>query len=193
MSNGMYQERSVRFIENHDELRAIIAFGRERSLAAAVILATIPGLRLFHDGQLEGRRIRQPIQLVREPKEAADAEIMKFYDRLLMVGKAAAFHEGEWRLIEVSQAGEGNKSHHNLLAWLWHYAEQRKIVVVNYSPNPVQGWLKLPLPLKTMGEVVLRDELTGLTYARDANDVVRQRLYIDLSPYHAQILDMAAT
>jgi glycosidase len=190
MSNGVCQERSARFTENHDEPRAVTAFGRECSLAAAVIMATLPGLRLFHDGQLEGQRIRLPVQLVREPKEATDTEVRQFYDRLLKVINQSAFHEGEWRLIEISPAGESNKSHHNLLAWSWYYAEQYKIVVVNYSPNPAQGWLKLPLPLKTTGGILFRDELTGLTYTRDADEIVKQGLYLDLSPYHAQILDM---
>ena len=43
-------------------------------------MATVPGLRLFHDGQLEGRRIHLPIQLVREPEETYDAEILHFYE-----------------------------------------------------------------------------------------------------------------
>ena len=190
MSNARYQERSARFIENHDEPRAVTAFGRERSLAAAVVLATVPGLHLFHDGQLEGKRIRLPIQLVREPREAADAEVMQFYDRLLKVVNQSAFHNGEWSLIEVSQAGEDNKSHHNLLAWFWHHAKQRKIVVVNYSPSPGQGWLKLPLPLKTPGRIMFHDELTGVTHTRDTEEMSRQGLYVNLDPYHAQILDV---
>jgi hypothetical protein len=190
MSNGVCQERSAHFIENHDEPRAVTAFGRERSLAAAVIIATLPGLRLFHDGQLEGHRIRLPVQLVREPKETTDTEVRQFYARLLKVINQPAFHEGEWRLIEASQACERSESHRSLLAWLWHYAEQHKIVVVNYSPNPAQGWLKLPLPLKTTGGILFRDELTGLTYTRDTDEIVKQGLYLDLSPYQAQILDV---
>ena len=39
-----YQDKSVRFLENHDEDRAIVKFGRERSMAAAVIISTIPGI-----------------------------------------------------------------------------------------------------------------------------------------------------
>ncbi len=190
-TDDSYQQRSARFIENHDEPRAIVAFGRERSLAAAVILATLPGLRFFHDGQLEGRRIRLPVQLVREPKEVTDPEIMRFYDRLLAICNAPAFHEGGWGLLEASQAGEGNESHHNLLAWFWRYAEQLKIVVVNYSPNPAQGRLKLPLPLEAIDRVAFRDELTGVAYSQDAKEVSIQGLYIDLAPYHALILDMA--
>lgn len=191
MMDDLYQQRSARFIENHDELRAMVAFGRERSLAAAVVLATVPGLRLFHDGQLEGRSIRLPIQLVREPKEADDPEIRRFYHQLLAVCSAPAFHRGEWTLVEPSQAWVGNESHRSLLTWCWRYAEQVKLAVVDYSPNRAQGWLKLPLPLEKVGRVVFRDELTGTTYLRDAGELRSQGLYVDLSPWQAHIWDVA--
>ncbi len=42
-----HQGRMTRFLENHDEERAVSAFGRARSLAAAVIMTTVPGLRLY--------------------------------------------------------------------------------------------------------------------------------------------------
>ncbi|MDP3936849.1 MAG: alpha-amylase family glycosyl hydrolase, partial [Deltaproteobacteria bacterium] len=63
-SQGGRAARWVRFIENHDEARATAAFGRERSLAAATAALTLPGLRLIHDGQMEGRRARLPVQLL---------------------------------------------------------------------------------------------------------------------------------
>ncbi len=188
LADDSYQRRSARFIENHDEPRAVVAFGRERSLAAAAILATFPGLRFFHNGQLEGRRIHLPVQLVREPEEPDDPEIMSFYDRLLAVCNAPAFHEGEWGLIEVNQAGD--ESHRNLLAWSWRYAEQFKVVVVNYSPNSAQGRLKLPLPLETTDTIVFRDELTSTVCTQDMKEVSSQGLYIALSPYHSFILDV---
>lgn len=190
MIDDLYQRYSVHFIENHDEPRACAVFGRERSLAAAVVLATVPGLRLFHDGQFEGRRIRLPIQLVREPEEATDSEIMRFYNRLLAVCNTPAFYEGEWRLMEATQAWEGNESHHNLLTWSWRYSKQLKVVVVNYSPSPAQGRLKLPLPLEDIARVVLRDELTDTAYVRNADELRSQGLYIDLGPWRAHILDV---
>ncbi len=191
MTDDLYQQRSVHFIENHDELRAVVAFGRQRSLAAAVVLATVPGLRLFHDGQLQGRSIRLPIQLGCEPKEADDPEITRFYERLLSVCSTPAFHEGEWTLIERSQAWDGNESHRNLLTWCWRYSKQVKLIAVNYSPNQAQGWLKLPMPFEKMGKVVLRDELNGVTYIRDADELRSQGLYVDLGPWQAHILDVA--
>jgi hypothetical protein len=189
MADSGYQAHSVRFIENHDEPRAAVAFGRERSLAAALIIATIPGLRLFHDGQLEGRRISLPVQLVREPGEAVDREMVQFYERLLRITSASVFHEGEWRLLPVSRAWEGNESYHNLLAWFWRSARIFKVVVVNYSANQSQCRLLLPLSSEITEHIIFKDELTGTVYVRDAAEVGRQGLYVDLKPYYAHILD----
>jgi glycosidase len=53
-------ERLLRFIENHDEPRAAATFGAGHARAAAVIMSTLPGARLYHDGQLEGAREQLP-------------------------------------------------------------------------------------------------------------------------------------
>lgn len=45
-----YQQKLLRFIENHDEPRAAATFSLERERAAAVTMATLPGARLFHEG-----------------------------------------------------------------------------------------------------------------------------------------------
>jgi len=187
-----YQQHSIHFIENHDEPRAVTAFGLERSLAAGIVMATIPGLRFFHDGQLEGRRIHLPVQLVREPEEADEPGVVRFYDRLLKICNDPAFHEGEWRLVEVGQGWEGNETHHNLLAWFWRYEEQIKIVVVNYSPDQAQAWLQLPLSLQKTESMILRDELNDATYVRDTEELRHRGLYIDLNPWHAHSFDLSA-
>src|SRR4051812_17824616 len=67
-----YQQRLARFIENHDEERAVTVFGRPRSCAAAVLALTLPGMRLLHEGQLAGRARRVPVQLGRRLDEVAD-------------------------------------------------------------------------------------------------------------------------
>ena len=53
-----YQERLIRFIENHDEPRAAATFGAAQARAAAVVMSTLQGARLYHDGQLDGVRTR---------------------------------------------------------------------------------------------------------------------------------------
>ena len=55
-----YQQRLLRFVENHDEARAAATFPAARGRAAAVVAATVPGVMLLHHGQLEGARGAAP-------------------------------------------------------------------------------------------------------------------------------------
>ena len=90
-----YQDKLVRFIENHDEPRAAATFG-PRARAAAVVAATLPGARLYHDGQLEGRRTHIPVFLARGPEEAPDEDLRAFYAELLSLearGRVAAVRD----------------------------------------------------------------------------------------------------
>lgn len=126
-----YQSRSVRFIENHDEKRAAEAFGAQKSLAAAAVAATIPGLRFFHEGQAEGRKVHTPIQLCRGPLEKTDAGIRNFYDSLLKTIDQPVFHEGRWELLDTPSP--------DLLAWRWELNSRFTTIVVNYSQAVFKG------------------------------------------------------
>jgi glycosidase len=53
-----FQDKLARFLENHDEPRAAATFGPGAHEAAAIITYLTPGLRFFHHGQFEGRRVR---------------------------------------------------------------------------------------------------------------------------------------
>ena len=97
-----YQERMVRFIENHDEPRAAAAFTDGKDRAAAVMILTLPGARLLHEGQFEGWRVRLPVFLGRRPAEPVDHDLAAFYDRLLKATRSDLFRNGEWRLCERS-------------------------------------------------------------------------------------------
>ena len=88
-----YQRGLVRFIENHDEPRAAAAFG-PRARAAAVVMSTVPGARLYHDGQFEGRRTKIPVFLARGPVEPVDEDLRAFYARLVGI------EVSDWRLEE---------------------------------------------------------------------------------------------
>src|SRR5260221_2762733 len=94
-----YQRRMVRFVENHDEARATASFGMEKSLAAATIIATLPGARMIHDGQLQGRKVRVPVQLGRRPDEAPLEAIAAFYRKLMPEVMQAPYHEGTFMML----------------------------------------------------------------------------------------------
>src|SRR5262245_37383068 len=72
-----YQNKLARFLENHDEPRAATAFPPGVHQAAAVITFLSPGLRFFHQGQLQGRRKRISPHLCRGPAEPVDQELQQ--------------------------------------------------------------------------------------------------------------------
>ena len=130
------QSRYVRFTENHDELRAVNAFGRERSMAASLIAYALPSMRLLHQGQIEGRKIRAPLQLKRIADEPVDSEIQKFYTTLLTALSSDALHYGKWALLGVEGA-------QTVFSWLWELGMNRAFICVNYASREAVCSIKL--------------------------------------------------
>ena len=63
-----YQQKSARFLENHDEPRAAATFTDDVHQAAAVLTYLSPGLRFFHQGQLQGWPKKVSVHLCRGPE-----------------------------------------------------------------------------------------------------------------------------
>ena len=159
-----YQERLLRFIENHDEPRAAPTFG-ERARAAAVVMSTIPGGRLYHDGQFDGYRTHIPVFLARGPVEEADPRLRLFYSRLV------GLEVSEWRLLEVYD-------HDDLLAWSF----KDHLVVVNFGPTDAWGRVQVAVD----GE--LTDLLTGALYERSGAE-----LQVSLRPWGAHVFSQSSS
>ncbi len=177
-----FQEKLIRFIENHDEARAAAAFPTEKSRAAAVTIATLPGAKLFHDGQFEGRIIRVPVQLGRRPAEPLNEEIRAFYQKLIHVISERGFREGEWRLCEQN-GWPDNTSYRNLVAWCWRAEKDRCLVAVNFSGLRSQGRARLLWNDLAGRSWRLIDAFTGEVYEREGNEMLDPGLYIDLLPW----------
>ena len=48
------QSHFARFLENHDEPRSMSVFGKQRLLSAATLMGTLPGMRFYFEGEVEG-------------------------------------------------------------------------------------------------------------------------------------------
>jgi hypothetical protein len=177
-----YQAKLVRFIENHDEPRASAAFSRGKEEVAAIAAATLPGARLFHEGQFEGRMVRPPVFLARRPEERPNEELVSFYQGLLRAVDDPLFHEGEWSLCRCT-GWPDNPSFRNLLAWRWEQGEDRAIVVVNISGAPAQGRVHLPWGDLHESAWRLHDYLSDAGYDRDGIEMGEQGLYVGLEPW----------
>jgi len=177
-----YQAKLVRFIENHDETPAAAAFPGGKEEAAALTAATIPGVRLFHEGQFEGRTVRTPVFLGRRAEEHPNEELRNFYERLLETVDDPLFHEGDWTLC-YSTGWPDNPSFRNLVAWCWERDEDRAIVVVNLSGAPAQGRVHLPWGDLEEGAWRLHDRLSDTVYDHNGGEMREQGLYVGLEPW----------
>ena len=186
-----YQSRLARFMENHDEPRAAATFARGMHAAAAVITYLSPGLRFFHQGQLEGRRKHVAPHLVRAPVEPVDGTIQQFYDGLLAVLRQPVLREGQWRLLEGTPAWDGNWTSECVIAWSWEAQDgQRRLIAVNYAGNQSQCYVRLPFPELSGCTVRLEDLMGPARYDRDGNDLVSGGLYLDLPPWSYHVFEM---
>jgi hypothetical protein len=175
-----YQSRLARFVENHDEPRAMQAFWPERSPAASTLALTLTGLRLLHEGQLEGRRVKLSVHLGRRPQEAPDAATEEHYRRLLAALAQEVFHLGDWRQVEPREAWAGNPSHQNFVASLWTFGEEIRLAAVNLSADRAQCYLPLDLSALAGRAWVLGDHLSDARYERDGGSLNSPGLYLDV-------------
>jgi hypothetical protein len=182
-----YQDKLVRFIENHDEPRAASIFSPARERAAAVTITTLPGARLFHEGQFEGRKIKLPVFLGRRPDEPVDADLQAFYQTLLDADFLEGLRAGSWRLCGRT-GWPDNPSFRNLVAWSWHSAQEHRLIVVNLSNAPAQGMVRLPWEDLPSSRWQVTDLFTGQGYEHDGNEMYYPGLYVDLPPWGFHIL-----
>jgi hypothetical protein len=194
--NGGFQAHLARFIENHDEQRAVAAFGPKRSRAAAVLVATLPGLRLFHQGQFAGRRVKVPVQLRRCPLEGPDGELEGFYRRLLHTTSRELFHKGQWRCLQPRTAWPGNGSWRSIIAYTWRLAgAEAALVAVNLSEHRSQARIALTWPGWGGKSWLLRELLDQgsnppSVYHRDGDTLLSEGLYVELEPFSYHLLSV---
>jgi len=183
-----YQQRLVRFIENHDEATSADVLGIERSRPAAVMICTLPGATLLHDGQFVGRRVKLPVQLGRQPHEPVNEELRAFYGLLLNETRAPIYQMGEWWLFTVTAVKE-NGMHENLIAYGWRSGDERRLIVVNLSTKRAQGHVELEDGWPEVGDSDwhLTDALNGDRYVRQGDLLENMGLYVDLPAYGAHI------
>jgi hypothetical protein len=175
-----FQNKLLRFIENHDEPRAAAIFSSAKERAAAVATYTLPGARLYYEGQLEGRKVRVPVFLDRRPNEPVDHELHDFYAKLLAAANQPLFHDGAWNLCERS-GWPDNPSFQNVVAWSWQKNDDRRLIAVNLSDSPSQALIRTPWTAGQTWDLI--DVLSNVTYRRDGNDMASRGLYLELAPW----------
>jgi hypothetical protein len=181
-----YQQKLLRFVENHDEPRAASTFSPDKERAAAVTMATLPGGRLFHEGQFVGRKIRPPVFLGRRPEEPSNHELQAFYTTLLEAINSPVFRDGQWTLCERT-GWPDNASFQNLVAWAWEKDDEHFLIIVNLSDSTVQSRVRIPWRDLTGKAWRLSDALSGAIYDRDGDEMLAPGLYVEVGPWSSNL------
>lgn len=192
-ADAAHQARLVRFLENHDEARAASVFPRGVHEAAAIVTYLTPGLRFFHQGQLEGFQKHISVHLCRGPQEAVDPHLQSFYAGLLNVLKHPTLRHGTWQLLPCAPAAPGDDSWQHMLAWVWQDAAGPPVVVaVNHAPGAGRCFLPVP-DARSPGQV---GQIVTLLSSPDDTHVVpdwpAEGLSVDLPPWGYSVLALRA-
>jgi len=171
--------RQVHFVENHDEARAVEAFGAERSLAAAAISLLIPGASLLYEGQLAGWHVKTPVQLGRWLEEATDLLIEPFYRALLGEASQPIFRDGCFTPLD----GTGEA----VLAFVWTMGDDWRLVVVNYAAHASQVTITLPDGLFQAPLLSAREVFSGASVAKGEEGRAGAPFTLDLAAYGVQV------
>jgi len=177
-----YQQKLVRFIENHDEPRAAATFSPEKARAAAVATLTLPGTKLLHEGQMEGMKVRLPVFLRRCPEEPVDRDLQSFYRHLMKAIDRDTFRNGEWQRCERS-GWPDNQRCLNILAWCWKGNDERYLIVINFSQDAAQARVHLTWDEVRIGQWRLNDAISGCSYERSGNEMRETGLYVGLKAW----------
>jgi glycosidase len=187
-ANAATQSQTARFLENHDEPRAAATFGPAKLESVATLIATLPGMRFYHHGQLDGRKIHLPIPLAVAAPEKPDSATRTFYERILQLSNDPVFHSGQWRLLDVSSAGDD--SSRNLVAYQWLSASARKIVIVNLAGAVSQGRVHILDGLSSALQYTFLDQLYGVSYLRSGAEIASSGLYVRLDAFRAHLFSV---
>lgn len=190
-----YQDKLARFLENHDEPRAVATFSWDVHQAAAMVTFLTPGLRFFHQGQLAGFSKHISPHLRRGPEEPVDDLVQQFYGRLLDLLYEPLLRQGNWQLLPCTSAWDGNGTWDNFIAFTWQGSGQQYVLVtVNFAPHSGQCRVLLPFQ-ESAGRIVrLEDKLSTVVYERDKGEIVASGLFLDLPGwgyhvFHVSLLD----
>jgi hypothetical protein len=188
LHSGTEQGHFARFLENHDEPRRPEVISNDRLSAVGTLMGTLPGMRFYHQGELEGRRIRLPVTLRVAADEPPDPFSMAFFRKILSLSREDVFHDGTWNMLEVT--AEGYTSPAGLLVYEWRSEKAWKIIAVNMAAGASQGRVRLGERVSPAQQYIFFDELNDVRYDRSGQELRDVGLFVRLEGFQAHIFNI---
>lgn len=184
-----YQNHLTRFLENHDEARRAAAFSAERLASVGTLMGTLPGMRLYHQGELEGARIHLPITLRMAADEPSDPHAAAFFAKILRITEEDVFHRGAWSLLTAAR--EGDAPPDGLIVYEWRSENSWKVIAVNLKGQASQGRVRFAGRSLSAKEYVFYDQLNDVRYVRAGDEVRGAGLFVRREAFQAHIFDVS--
>jgi hypothetical protein len=172
-----------RFLENHDDNRAVEHFGYSitKTNAAGLATYTLPGMRFFFQDQWLGYQNKLDVHLRRAKSEGQKDEAVNLYNKLFPIVSDNVFKNGSWTNLGLS----GDDSW-RLMAWRWSSSNKKVLVVVNYSEVTAGGNVVVS-DVSGSGTVTIKELLSGASYERNASEMKSSGLTVIVDAWSAQI------
>ena len=180
-----WDDHQCRFLENHDDNRAVEAFGGSvtKSLAAALATYTLPGMRFFFQDQWYGYKNKLDVHLRRSKKEDKSTEAETLYNKLIPIIQDETFKNGEWTNLSITGSDAWR-----LMAWKWvnNTTGEKRLIVVDFSEVKAGGNVVLS-DVSGSGSIKIKELLSDTEYERDADALRSSGLGVIIDPWSAQI------
>jgi Alpha amylase, catalytic domain len=184
-----YQNRLARFLENHDEHRCMEVFGKNRLSSVGALMGTLPGMRFYHQGELEGISTYLPITLRMPAPQPPDPGVSTLFDQILRVTTEDVFHNGAWNLLGISPDTDATSA--NLVAYEWRSEKAWKVIAVNLTGRASQGRIRFDGRPLAAPEYVFYDELNEARYLRTGDELRRLGLFVRRDGFGAHLFDVS--
>jgi hypothetical protein len=182
------QSHQARFLENHDEPRSADVFGTRRLPSVGTLMGTVPGMRFYYQGELEGCEPHLPITLRTPANAPPDEFCLEFYSKILNLSNDDAFHHGHWRLLPIWP--ENDSSSANIITYEWRTGNSWKVVAVNLAGEASQGMIALGDSVLANRDYIFYDELHDVRYPRKGEELHTAGLFVRLEGYQAHLFDV---
>ncbi len=182
------QSHFARFLENHDEPRSMDVFGSKRLPSVGTLMGTVPGMRFYYQGELEGCEPHLPITLRAPAKLSPDEFCLELYGKILRVSNDDAFHHGKWRLLPISP--EHDTTSANIITYEWRSEKSWRVAAVNLAGDPSQGRIQLGESVLGDRNYIFYDELHNVRYPRKGEELRVSGLFVRLEGFQAHLFNV---
>lgn len=206
-------KRFVNFLNNPDEKTAVEQFGKgDKYFGAMTLCATLPGLPMLGHGQVEGFSERYGMEYRRAYyHETPDEGLVDYHRQQIFPLLKRRYLFAEVQNFVLYDAHTGSEVNEDVFVYSNRAGSERGLVVFNNKNAAARVWVQHSVIQSFLAHLgretrqvslagglqlrpeqntfsIFRDQVTGLEYLRNNQELHQQGLYFELGPYQRKVL-----